>query len=155
MNPIHIDQIFMNSLRANISVALKYYDYDQVGKMDRNELTHVIEQSGLSQKMASEMARHIFDELETNRDQTIPLADIQNLVSPQKPATVSPVGTFLMAPAQWPNWFVYMQNNDEGNVRGSVGLPDQQGELIFKPHPQHEDLWLISTQMWPTMHRII
>ena len=58
-------------------------------------------------------------------------------------------GVFRMSTVEWPNWYVYMQSNGEGNVRGWEGLPGYQGELIFTPDTSNSELFLISTKTWP------
>jgi hypothetical protein len=38
---------------------------------------------------------------------------------------------FSMNTMQWPNWFMYVQNNSEGNVRGWKGDAGHPGHFIF------------------------
>ena len=56
-------------------------------------------------------------------------------------------GVFRMTTMKWPNWFVYMQSNEDGNVRGWESLPGYQGEFIFTPYK--DNLYFISTKSWP------
>lgn len=55
-----------------------------------------------------------------------------------------------LATLRWRHWFVYMQNNSTGNVRGYGGIPGDQGELIFTPN--ENGTYLISTKKWPNWY---
>ncbi len=41
-------------------------------------------------------------------------------------------GPFRISTLKWPEWFVYMQDNKEGNVRGWKTTPGNQGEFLFE-----------------------
>ena len=41
------------------------------------------------------------------------------------------VPTFVFTSVKWPNWFMYMQKNKEGNIRGWNGDPGPQGYFIM------------------------
>ena len=59
-------------------------------------------------------------------------------------------GVFRMSTVKWPNWYVYMESNKEGNVRGRGDLPGYEGEFIFTPHG--DNFYLISPKSWPTWY---
>ena len=59
---------------------------------------------------------------------------------------------FRLFTVKWPNWYVYMQSNAQGNVRGWDGLPGYQGELILTPLSPNSELFLISTKTWPNWY---
>lgn len=40
--------------------------------------------------------------------------------------------TYLLSTEKWPNWFMYMENNASGNVRGWNGDPGVQGHFIYE-----------------------
>lgn len=61
-------------------------------------------------------------------------------------------GVFRLSTVKWPNWYVYMQSNAQGNVRGWDGLPGYQGELILTPLSPNSELFLISTKTWPNWY---
>ena len=61
-------------------------------------------------------------------------------------------GVFRLSTVKWPNWYLYMESNKEGNVRGCSGLPPgNQGEFIFTPLGEN-NLYLITSKNWPTWH---
>ena len=60
-------------------------------------------------------------------------------------------GVFRMSTVKWPNWYVYMESNREGNVRGWGSLPGYQGEFIFTSLGE-SNLYLISPKSWPTWY---
>ena len=41
------------------------------------------------------------------------------------------VKTYDLATVKWPNWFIYMEDNKEGNIRGWNGDPGSQGYFII------------------------
>lgn len=41
--------------------------------------------------------------------------------------------------AKWPEWFLYEQNQEDGNVRGWSGDPGPQGWLVLTPAPETEE----------------
>ena len=43
--------------------------------------------------------------------------------------------TFLFHPEKWPNWYMYMQSDDTGNVRGWKGDPGPQGHFMMAKAP--------------------
>ena len=45
------------------------------------------------------------------------------------------VVTYAFSPEKWPNWFIYMENNKEGSIRGWNGNPGSQGHFIMKHVP--------------------
>ena len=53
-----------------------------------------------------------------------------------------------MTTQKWPDWFVYMQEKNEGNVRGWKGPSGNQGEFDLRFTPIKEDFYLISTARW-------
>ena len=62
---------------------------------------------------------------------------------------------YLIRQKQWPNWYIYMENNPTGNVRGQYGKPGQQGEWQIDIAPPIDiDGELVSTfdirpRQWP------
>jgi len=40
--------------------------------------------------------------------------------------------TYVFNPERWRNWYMYMQDNSKGNVRGWKGDPGIQGYFIIK-----------------------
>ena len=42
------------------------------------------------------------------------------------------VETYVLATVKWPNWFIYMEDNKEGNIRGWNGDPGSQGHFIIE-----------------------
>ena len=60
-------------------------------------------------------------------------------------------GVFRISTVKWPNWYVYMASNKDGNIRGWGGLPGYQGEFIFTPLGEN-NLYLISPKSWPTWY---
>ena len=56
-----------------------------------------------------------------------------------------------MTVTQWPEWYVYMQDNKERNIRGWKGdPPDNQGTFIATPNC--DGTFLISTKKWPNRY---
>ncbi len=55
-------------------------------------------------------------------------------------------GPFRITTLKWPEWFVYMQDNKEGNVRGWQTTPGNQGEFLFERIDSN--FFLISTMRW-------
>ena len=45
------------------------------------------------------------------------------------------VPTYVLSTEQWPNWFIYMKDSGEGNIRGWEGDPGIQGYFIFQKAP--------------------
>jgi len=43
--------------------------------------------------------------------------------------------TYVFNPERWRNWYMYMQDNSKGNVRGWKGDPGIQGYFIIKQAP--------------------
>ena len=41
------------------------------------------------------------------------------------------IPTYTFKPKAYPAWYMYMQKNADGNVRGLNGDPDTQGYFIF------------------------
>ena len=39
---------------------------------------------------------------------------------------------YLLNTEKWPNWYMYMENNSTGNVRGWNGDPGPQGHFIYE-----------------------
>ena len=46
------------------------------------------------------------------------------------------IPTYVLTPVTWPNWYIYMQSNAEGNIRGWNGDPGISGYFIMKDAPQ-------------------
>ena len=42
---------------------------------------------------------------------------------------------YTFSPEKWPKWFMYMEDNKEGNIRGWNGDPGSQGYFIMKYVP--------------------
>ena len=59
-------------------------------------------------------------------------------------------GTFYIRPLKWSDsgWYVYVEDNDTGDVRGHDGPPGPRGQFIFK-QVGNKDFYLISTQQRP------
>ena len=58
-------------------------------------------------------------------------------------------GKFLISPKRWPNWYVYMQNNFGGNVRGLNKDPGPQGHWYVTIKDIRVRTFLLSTTKWP------
>ncbi len=60
-------------------------------------------------------------------------------------------GVYRMSPQQWiGDWYAYMENNPEGNVRGIQNIPGQQGDFVFTPVTHYgSGLFMISVKTWP------
>ena len=41
-------------------------------------------------------------------------------------------GYVQLSPVEWPNWYIYMENNCEANVRGGCGDPGPQGHFCLQ-----------------------
>ena len=54
---------------------------------------------------------------------------------------------FYNTPLKWSEWYVYVVNNDTGNVQGHKGPPGSKGQFIFE-QVGNEDVYLISTIQW-------
>lgn len=65
-----------------------------------------------------------------------------------KPTLFEGGGPYLLTTQKWIDWFVYMQDDDVGTVRGWKGPPGNQGNLMFKPI-LNSKYFLISTGHWP------
>ena len=57
---------------------------------------------------------------------------------------------FTLTTEKWPDWYVYMQDNGVGNVRGWEGHPGDQGIFIAKNIGYSK--FLISTRKWPNWY---
>ena len=74
-----------------------------------------------------------------------------------KVAQPSPDGTvrYLVSPKEWPNWYMYMQNNGDGNVRGWPGDPGEQGHWIITRKGtvivggREIPTYVLHTERWP------
>lgn len=49
-------------------------------------------------------------------------------------------------------WFLYMQNNGEGNVRAWHGDPGAQGHILFTKRDGGDANYLLSTKKWPNTY---
>jgi hypothetical protein len=58
-------------------------------------------------------------------------------------------GKYMLTTAKWPEWYTYMQDNDEGNVRCWGSDPGHQGLFQFKSVKGCNGTFLISTVKWP------
>ncbi len=56
---------------------------------------------------------------------------------------------YRMFPRQWVNKHAYMENNPEGNIRGTQNPPGQQGDFVFTPILNYDGVFKISVKTWP------
>ena len=65
------------------------------------------------------------------------------------------VDRYLISPKQWPNWYMYMQDNPEDNVRGWPSDPGEQGYWIITEKGtviignKSITTYVLRTERWP------
>ena len=58
--------------------------------------------------------------------------------------------TFLISTVKWSDWFMYIQDNDKGNVRGWKGDPGGQGYWKLKcVPPSSPGHYVFCSVKWP------
>ena len=68
-------------------------------------------------------------------------------IETDKPTNICDGSYFLLSPIKWPEKYLYIQNNGEGNGRGWQGDPGPQGHFQF--HKTKEGHYWIVTKQWP------
>ncbi len=78
---------------------------------------------------------------------------VDDMVSTQGDLIFTPIDEgnyFLISTARWKDWYLYMQDNGEGNVRGYQNDPGPQGH--WKITPKFDGSFLLSTKTWPSWY---
>ncbi len=78
LNPL--EQQVVDIFRNNTQQALQAYDFNRDGVIDLNELIHLFQQTGCDPNSASQMARNVFAQLDTDQNGYINLADFQRQI---------------------------------------------------------------------------
>jgi len=70
------------------------------------------------------------------------------------PRSVSfdPTKFYSLTTEKWSEWYEYMQDNKEGNVRGWDVNPGSQGHWKIIENPKQPGTYLLSSKKWPTCY---
>ena len=89
MNTIYIENHVLNIFRNNTKKALKVYDFNHDGVIEKNELIKLLQQAGYQWSSASQMATSIFNQLDADQNGYIDINDFQDQVNLQQPVEQS------------------------------------------------------------------